>query len=108
MSALLVPGAKGKDMTISAYDRIGLLASIVALVLSFASDLSAQEPSTFTIAAASGYGVEDCLAEGGECGRVVANAWCEGHGRGQALKFGRSEGSNGSAGAPAYFITCGD
>jgi hypothetical protein len=100
---------KGKDMTVPAYGRIGLLASFsVVFVFAFAAGLSAQEPSTYTIAAAPGYGVEDCLAEGGECGRVVADAWCEAHGRGQALRFGRSEESSDPAAAQAYFITCSD
>jgi hypothetical protein len=64
------------------------------------------------IAAAQGYGVEDCLAEGGECGRAVADAWCAAQGRGAALKFGRSEGGSGESREPAgprpYFITCGE
>ena len=74
----------------------------------------AEESHTFIIAATAGYGVEDCLGEGGECGRVVADAWCEAHGRGAALKFGRSEDdadANSRASSPApkpYFITCGD
>jgi hypothetical protein len=94
---------------ISAYGHIGFLASLaVPLVVSGAGGISAREPSTFTITAASGYGVEDCLSEGGECGRVVANAWCEEHGRGEALKFGRSGASTDPAAARPYFIVCGD
>src|SRR5438445_6495429 len=74
----------------------------------------AQEMRTFIIAATAGYGVEDCLGEGNECGRVVADAWCEAHGGGAALKFGRS-GDDTDAVANVsssvrrpYFITCGD
>jgi|SRR5271157_350695 len=86
----------------------------LALAIGRVSVTYASEPSTFLIAAASGYGVEDCLGEGGECGQVVADAWCEAHGRGAALNFGRS-GSNpglmagaGSSSSRPYFITCGD
>lgn len=70
----------------------------------------ARETDTFMISAASGYGVEDCLEEGGECGRVVADAWCEAHGRGAALKFGRSDGASNDTQAELrpYFITCGE
>lgn len=72
----------------------------------------AGDADTFMIVAASGYGVEDCLGEGGECGRIVADAWCEAHGHGVALKFGRSaQQANSKAEPPApspYFITCGD
>jgi hypothetical protein len=74
----------------------------------------AQEPHTFIIAAAGGYGVEDCLGDGGECGKIVADAWCESHGGGAALKFGRESNGDGAlsqASMPLpkpYFITCGD
>jgi hypothetical protein len=69
----------------------------------------ADPSSTFVIAAAAGYGVEDCLGEGGECGRVVADAWCEAHGRGAALTFGqKNEPAGSSTGSGPYFITCGE
>jgi hypothetical protein len=83
-------------------------ALLVALAVFGVRSATADEMSTYVIAAASGYGVEDCLGEGGECGQVVADAWCEAHGRGVALKFGRSDSpADGVAGRP-YFITCGN
>ena len=48
----------------------------------------AGETHEYEIAANDGYGLEDCLSGGGECGRVVADAWCEAHGHGHALAFG--------------------
>src|SRR5208283_2053972 len=100
-------------MAISTFDRCALLAPLsVALFVAVPVAPSAREASTFVIAAASGYGVEDCLTEGGECGRVVADAWCEAHGLGVALKFGRSDGDNIAGSEPTetrpYFITCGE
>jgi hypothetical protein len=94
-------------MALSTFSRCAFVASLAVTSTSFpAGSVFAQEPSTFVIAAAPGYGVEDCLAEGGECGHVVADAWCEAHGRGAALQFGQS---NNAAGAvKPYFITCGD
>jgi hypothetical protein len=76
----------------------------------------ASEGHTFIIAATDGYGVEDCLAEGGECGRVVADAWCEAHGRGAAISFGLADDVTGAivisaaAGKPRgpYVIRCAD
>lgn len=98
-------------MALSTIFQSAMVASLSAVMsISFSGCVSAQEPITFVIAAAPGYGVEDCLAEGGECGHVVADAWCEAHGRGTALKFGRSD--EGVTDPPAtmrpYFITCGD
>ena len=77
----------------------------------------ADEGHMFIIAAAQGYGVEDCLAEGeGECGRSVADAWCEAHGRGAAKSFGIADDVTGAIPAqalgrksqPPYFVRCGD
>jgi hypothetical protein len=93
--------------------RFGLIL-LLALAIGKMSITYASEPSTFLIAAASGYGVEDCLGEGGECGQAVVDAWCELQGRGAALKYGRSEGnadltSNATSPNPrSYFITCGN
>lgn len=69
----------------------------------------AGQASTFLISSTVGYGVEDCLGEGGECGRLVADAWCEAHGRGAALDFGQqTEPGAALTEPPAYFITCGE
>jgi hypothetical protein len=94
--------------------QLGL--SLIALLLGFSQSGQsyASEAKTYFITEANGYGVEDCLGEDGECGQVVANAWCEALGRGAALKFGKSEDNSDAApqtstGRPApYFITCGD
>jgi hypothetical protein len=75
----------------------------------------AAESLNFVIAASDGYGLEDCLG-GADCGQVVADAWCEAHGHGSALAFGKTDDvtgaitSHASAKMPAgaYFITCGE
>ena len=91
--------------------RCAAIASFAAGLL-VAGPLSARDTSTFVIAAAPGYGVEDCLAEGGECGRVVADAWCEAHGSHEAVNFGLSNAERNASGSRnalrPYFITCGD
>jgi hypothetical protein len=72
--------------------------------------------NSFLVVATDGYGVEDCLAEGGECGRVVADAWCEAHGHGAAISFGVADDVTGAI-APKtvsekrpnpYIIRCHD
>ena len=80
---------------------------ISALVVWPVVPSQAQDTTTFVIAAASGYGIEDCLGQGAECGQVVADAWCQANGKGGALKFGKQ--INDSAPpieAAPYFITC--
>ncbi len=69
----------------------------------------AGEAHSFIVAANDGYGIQDCLGEGGECGRVVADAWCEANGHGAALTFGRADDVTGAVSvAEPYVITCGD
>jgi hypothetical protein len=75
----------------------------------------AAEAHNFIIAASEGYGVQDCLGGAGDCGQVVADAWCEAHGQGPALAFGKTDdvtGAIASSAQPklpsgAYFVTCG-
>jgi hypothetical protein len=97
----------------SAIRRILLPALLgVALGIFQATIGRALESRTFIIAATTGYGAEECLGEGGECGRLVADAWCNAHGEGVALKFGQSEGDAGAASNVSwaaqkeYYITC--
>jgi hypothetical protein len=101
-------------ISLSYGSRFGLPLAGLLLCLLHASQSYCTEARTFYIAEANGYGVEDCLGEDGECGKIVANAWCEAFGRGAALKFGRSEDnteapSETSTGVrEPYFVTCGD
>ena len=79
-------------------------AAFCALVFGLSQAASAGQTRAFTIAANDGYGLQDCLGEGGECGRAVADAWCAAEGRGAALSYGRADGAAG----PAYVVTCSD
>ncbi len=88
--------------------RTGVVILALAINVGFVRGAAAEEGTTFVIAAASGYGIEDCLGEGGDCGRVVADAWCEAHGRGAALSFGqKADSASPGAILKPYFITCG-
>jgi hypothetical protein len=66
------------------------IAAMLALA-SMKGEVRAQEGPTFVVAAADGYGVADCLTSKGECGQIVADAWCEAHGYGRALAFGLAD-----------------
>lgn len=70
--------------------------------------------NTFVIAANDGYGIGDCLATGSSCGQIVADAWCEAHGRGRSISFGRFEDTTASVTpaalkrrADTVVVTCG-
>ena len=87
-----------------------------AFVAGSTSSSQAAGGHNFIIAGSEGYGLQDCLGGAGDCGQVVANAWCEAHGQGPALAFGKTDDVTGaivSSSQPklpsgAYFVTCGD
>ena len=71
--------------------------------------------ATFLIPAADGYGVADCLTAGGsECGRIVADAYCESQGFRKSARFGRAAAEDVTGSVPAgrpegerpIFIAC--
>jgi hypothetical protein len=74
---------------------------------------SPNTPRTFLIPASDGYGV----ASKSECGKIVANAWCEAQGYKQATAFGLAsredftgsvaKSSTGAAPEQPLVITCG-
>jgi hypothetical protein len=43
---------------------------------------------SYVVKADEGYGVNDCIRGGDDCAKVVADAWCEAHGHGDAKAFG--------------------
>jgi hypothetical protein len=100
-------------MSCSGLRRIRLPAVFgLALGVVCMSQGQAQESRTFVIPAETGYGVEECLDAGGDCGPTVANALCNAYGQGVALEFGRygvdkSGASNASWPAPnRYYVDC--
>lgn len=56
----------------------------------------AAEAQDFVIADDSGYGIADCMKPGMECGRVMADAFCQAHGRSAAAAFSLADDTAGS------------
>lgn len=97
--------------------RMGVvvLPALVAALWALSASAPARgaDSHEYEIAANDGYGIEDCLAAASDCGRVVADAWCEAHGRGHALAYGLRSAIEGrptpvSAADEPYVIKCGD
>jgi hypothetical protein len=92
-----------------------LAAAFLALAAAF-GQVRAEPVRSFVIAAEDGYGISECVASRQACGRVVADAWCEGHGFGKASAYGSADDVTGSVAvaqmsAPprgSVIITCGD
>src|SRR6266851_3357646 len=60
-----------------------------------------------------GYGIDQCLASGANCGKPMASAYCQSRKYGQALSFRKAEpdeitGGGASAGATCHTRGCVD
>lgn len=56
-------------------------------VVPAAAPRAKSEQSVFLLPPSDGYGIADCIAQNKECGRIVANAWCESKGYAKAAAF---------------------
>ena len=73
-----------------------LLAGLVLASVALQSSRAAPaDDSVYTIAD-DGYGLGDCVAQRKECGKAVADAWCESHGHGMAVAFGSTSEVTGA------------
>jgi hypothetical protein len=96
---------------------VPVAAALLALAV-FNAPAQAQKADGVYLLPAGGYGVDECISESYECGRVVASAWCEAHGHGAVKAFGRAAdvtnsvatASAGQKALPAntVIISCGE
>ncbi|HUO53675.1 MAG TPA: hypothetical protein VMU18_02960 [Rhodoblastus sp.] len=54
------------------------------------SSVLALGGDSFIVKSDEGYGVNDCIRSGDDCAKIVADAWCESHGHGEARAYGRA------------------
>jgi hypothetical protein len=98
---------------------VRMILSILAALLVLAASHRALRAATghsFILSPADPYGVKDCQGKTQGCNQVVASAWCEAHGYGEALAYGMADDVTGTiAGTqPAkpdpnsLLLTCGD
>ncbi len=71
-----------------------LLAAGALLTSSFCLPAVASE--NYVIPSSDGYGIGDCMHAGMDCGRVIADSWCESHGHAHVLAFGTVEDVTGT------------
>ncbi len=80
---------------------IGCIGGMSAL-LALKPRAGAAEGHTLIIPPNDGYGFEECLTPGSQCGLVVADAWCKAHGFAGSQGFGPE--TSGTADAPSGAI----
>ena len=95
------------------------IAAAASLALAVVATLPARAAENYVIPSSDGYGISDCMHAGVDCGRVIADSWCESHGHAHVLAFGTVDDVTGSvqastkpepvAAAPGdIVIRCGD
>ena len=94
--------------------RSVLFAALLAACVS--PSLSHATETTFVVPADDGYGMDDCLAEGKACAKLVADSWCQVKGMSVAVRFERASAEDITASLTskatvnpsqnAYLITC--
>ena len=77
--------------------------AIVATLAPFAAQASGRQ--TFMIPESAGYGIAECFTGERDCARVVADAWCEAHGLGPVIAYGRAEDNTASIAAESKHKT---
>jgi hypothetical protein len=105
------PAAK---LTAAAYDGQKLFRLVLFFLGGIAAAAALAIPSkadgnrTLIIPANDGYGFDECLKTGSECGFTVADAWCKAHGFGASKSF-KPESDGVTDAAPGSFqVTCAD
>jgi hypothetical protein len=73
----------------------------------------ADATPTFVVPDADAYGLGDCLREGRDCGRIIAQSWCQAHGFSKVMSFGAARPEDVTAststagrGLPPAVVTC--
>lgn len=100
-------------ISILAAMAVAATAGIIIAATGHESEARAKSQD-FIIAGSDGYGTQECLAAHSECGRIVADAWCEAKGFKQAAAYrqlGRDEitgtaGTNGGRQVESFLISC--
>lgn len=67
----------------------------ITLLIPFAAP-PARAAENYVIPSSDGYGIGECMHAGMDCGRVVADSWCESHGHAHVLAYGTVEDVTGA------------
>ena len=97
---------------------VPMLAVLIATGL-MASTSAETKTKEFIIPANDGYGMDECMAEGGSCAKLIADSWCQVNGMTTSIRFVPAEASDVTASisrpndaakapSPGYIVTCGN
>ena len=119
MSILILPASKitlGPRGTRKLFRLVLFLLAGILAALALKMPARAGASRTLIIPPNDGYGFEECLKPGSQCGLVVADAWCKAHGFAASETFGPADEANGtmdeasrsSIEPGSFHVTCGN
>lgn len=92
-----------------------------ALSLSFSSvavSVQAQDIQEIVVPANDGYGMDECLSQGGACAKLVADSWCQINGLKTSISYRQADPAEITASLsqanlttgrePVYIVSCKD
>ncbi len=87
---------------------------VIVFCLAALPALAQPATKTIIVAANDGYGTTTCLASGERCGKLIADAMCNGEGYPRAYRFGPATPGDVTAAVPvstrdshAFVVECG-
>ena len=91
----------------------------MAFALFASAALSANSSQRdFVVPADDGYGMDDCLAEGGPCAKLIADSWCQVNGMKASVSYSAADMTDITAtlskkvsakqAVPSYIVTCAE
>jgi hypothetical protein len=87
----------------------------LAIAAALHGDGHAAPQNVYVLSDADGYGLAECISQKRDCGKIVADSWCEAHGHGPAMAFGGAEDVTGAISASskspapgAAMVSCAD
>src|SRR5215831_21343613 len=84
-----------------------LFAPLAILVLFGSAPLASAETKIFIVEnQPDGYGIDQCLASGANCGKPMASAYCQSRRYGQAVSFRKAEPDEITRGRASSDATC--
>lgn len=89
------------------------------IIVAAAGETTSPPPGRlFFIPASAGYGISECFQPGSHCGKIVADSWCQTHGKGLAMAYGKADDITASISATekksrqietgSYVVRCSD
>lgn len=94
-----------------------LIAGLMLAAVQGGARAASSPRDVYVVSGQEGYAVVECLTEKKNCGKIVADAWCESHGHGPALAYGRADDVTSAIGATSTkvaldadsaVVTCGE